>query len=416
MTTNTKDQKSNFKQFSPEEKKAWLEKKVLEDESIQEQNLLELRDTFIQGIKNVLDNPSEYAWKKSWINILNPDSSAFPEKFTDTHQYGYNNGLKLLITAQKRGYVDNRWLTLSEARKLGLEFIGDEKLDFVHISRPIIQRGYGKSSVAEEELSKAEQAREAKRLKTLAETTGNKFDPEKVPTTKKVYKSAPVQRFTFFKVYNLSLFKGYEASSFMGFTRNEAVFKSEDAEKMVKHLGARVRFGSNAAYFVSTASKEDVDNFINMPFVSQFNSYEEFISVFSHEAIHYTGAACRLNRKESDFYKSLSQTKAKAFEELVAEIGAALICIKLGISNAPMRENHFTYLAEWISGLDNDLTYITEAMKFANSAIYYIESTVRKNIENNILSDLQDADANMLRSEPFNNDGFPVISETVSLN
>lgn len=390
MSTNTPKSKE-FKKFTEEEKKEWLAKKIKEDESIDQKSIEDLRDFFVTGIKEILESNDTPRWRKSWITILNPDSSAFPEKFTDRHLYGYSNGLRLLNATQKQGYVDNRWLSLSDARKLKLEFIGDKIADKVHILRPIIKRGFRDQSQIEVPLDKNEFAKEFKKRNDIATKTGAPaVKKEDIPTTKKVYINAPVQRYTNHVVYNLSLFKGYEASNFMGFARNEAIFKNEEAEKILNYCGATIRFGYNAAYFQSS-SCGSIDR-INMPLPEQFDGIEHFFATLFHELIHHTGHSSRLNRKSSSFFQTLNKSEALAFEELIAEIGSALMCLRIGITQAPIRDSHLKYVANWLQKLDNDVDYVSEALKFATSAVYHIQRTVENNMKEGIKTPLRYGD------------------------
>ena len=64
----------------------------------------------------------------------------------------------------------------------------------------------------------------------------------------------------------------------------------------------------------------------------------------------------RLNIKNNEGY---------AFEELVAELGAAFQCLMLGVSAEP-REDHAKYLNNWIKALKDDKRLIYKAAKLAS--------------------------------------------------
>lgn len=92
---------------------------------------------------------------------------------------------------------------------------------------------------------------------------------------------------------------------------------------------------------------------------------ECFHSTQLHELTHATGNKARLNRldiKNNDGY---------AFEELVAELGAAFQCLMLGVSAEP-REDHAKYLNNWIAALKNDKRLIYRAAKLAQQAVDHI--------------------------------------------
>ena len=59
--------------------------------------------------------------------------------------------------------------------------------------------------------------------------------------------------------------------------------------------------------------------------------------------------------------------KAYAFEELVAEIGSAMICGSLGLEAKP-REDHVQYIKGWLSCLRNDNNFVISAASHAQKA------------------------------------------------
>lgn len=58
-------------------------------------------------------------------------------------------------------------------------------------------------------------------------------------------------------------------------------------------------------------------------------------------------------------------------EELVAEIGSAFFCARLGISSSP-REDHAQYLGNWLSVLKGDKRAIFTAAAKAQAAIDFV--------------------------------------------
>jgi antirestriction protein ArdC len=64
---------------------------------------------------------------------------------------------------------------------------------------------------------------------------------------------------------------------------------------------------------------------------------------------------------------SASETDAYAFEELVAELGAAFLCADLGIT-PEVREDHAAYLAHWLQVLKQDKRAIFTAAAAAQRA------------------------------------------------
>ena len=90
---------------------------------------------------------------------------------------------------------------------------------------------------------------------------------------------------------------------------------------------------------------------------------EAYYSTLAHELVHWTGHESRKNRKLLNNFGS----KAYAFEELVAELGAAFCCAALGISNEP-RVDHAQYLNNWLTVLKQDKKAIFKAASLAREA------------------------------------------------
>lgn len=99
---------------------------------------------------------------------------------------------------------------------------------------------------------------------------------------------------------------------------------------------------------------------IEMPAIEQFKSESEYYGTLSHELIHWTGHATRLDRLSG---------KAKedyAFEELIAELGALYLTSHIGAT--PDFSNSAAYLNSWLSALRNDKKYIFRAATAAQKA------------------------------------------------
>ena len=82
---------------------------------------------------------------------------------------------------------------------------------------------------------------------------------------------------------------------------------------------------------------------------------------------HWTGAKYRLNRE----FGLRFGDKTYAFEELIAELGAAFMCSAFGITNEP-RPDHAAYLSSWLEILDNDAKAIFTAANRAQEAIQFL--------------------------------------------
>lgn len=106
---------------------------------------------------------------------------------------------------------------------------------------------------------------------------------------------------------------------------------------------------------------------ISMPYLGQFTNAQDYYSVLLHEMTHSTGNAKRLNRDLANSFGS----KEYAKEELIAELGAAMLCGNLNITNTP-RPDHAQYIASWLKVLENDKRFIIQAAGKAQKACDYI--------------------------------------------
>ena len=126
------------------------------------------------------------------------------------------------------------------------------------------------------------------------------------------------------------------------------------AEAFIRATGAEIHHGGAGAYYSPGADS------IQLPDPGAFESLEAYYAVAAHELIHWTAKRCgrELGKQGTDAY---------AFEELIAEIGAAYLCADLGI-NAQPREDHACYLASWLKRLGDDTRAIFRASTAAQAA------------------------------------------------
>src|SRR6267378_6180399 len=91
---------------------------------------------------------------------------------------------------------------------------------------------------------------------------------------------------------------------------------------------------------------------VGMPSKSLFGSAEEYYSTLFHELTHSTGHASRVGREGIE---QLAQFGSESYskEELIAEMGAAMLCGVTGIAPATL-ENSAAYLKTWIARLKSD--------------------------------------------------------------
>ena len=141
----------------------------------------------------------------------------------------------------------------------------------------------------------------------------------------------------------------------------------EGIETFVAATRAVIRHGGDVACY---RPREDIirmpdrARFVGSPTSSPTHAY---YSTLLHELTHWTGARHRLDRTFGERFKD----QAYAFEELVAELGAAFLCGDLGVANEP-RPDHAAYVASWLFVLEQDRRAVFAAARFASAAAAYL--------------------------------------------
>jgi antirestriction protein ArdC len=109
---------------------------------------------------------------------------------------------------------------------------------------------------------------------------------------------------------------------------------------------------------------------VGMPARSAFHSSEEYYSTLFHELTHSTGHASRVARDGIMNHNPFgSEDYSK--EELVAEMGAAMLCGIAGIESQTLG-NSAAYVQSWINRLKSDSRLVVSAAAQAQKAADYI--------------------------------------------
>jgi antirestriction protein ArdC len=102
-----------------------------------------------------------------------------------------------------------------------------------------------------------------------------------------------------------------------------------------------------------------------------FNGPEYYYGTLLHELVHWTGAEKRLDREKGKRFGD----DAYAMEELVAEIGAAFMCAEFGIESTT-RDDHASYIKNWLEVLQKDKKAIVSAASMAEKAVAFMQEKV----------------------------------------
>ena len=136
----------------------------------------------------------------------------------------------------------------------------------------------------------------------------------------------------------------------------------------IDRLGIEVRYGGGSAYYAPGPDR------IQMPPFETFESSQTFYSTLLHEATHATGHRTRLDRLRGRF-----DDRARAREELVAELGSAFLCADLGIASAP-RADHASYIASWLELLSDEPRAVFDAATQAQQAVEFLHALHDRNV------------------------------------
>jgi antirestriction protein ArdC len=165
-------------------------------------------------------------------------------------------------------------------------------------------------------------------------------------------------------VFNADQVDGYE---FKESRQQDNAEILETAEQFMTATGADIRKGGLLACYHREG------DYIALPDMSLFHdtetstASEAYYSTTFHELTHWTGAAQRLERDKGKKYGD----PAYAFEEIIAELGAAMLSAKLGITNSA-RADHAQYVDGWLKALKNDKKFIFSAASQAQKAADYL--------------------------------------------
>jgi len=284
---------------------------------------MDIRQEITNKIIAIMER-GQQATQELWVKS---SASGFPINASTGKQY---NGINILILwneAAENGYEKNLWLTYKQAAAMGAQ----------------VRKGEKGTMCAYFEMMKKKDKK--------TENQENNDESEFFPMCKP------------FWVFNVAQIDGLPEEMTRPDNLEELPKFSpiESAEKILASSGAVINHGGNRAFY--SISKDEVF----LPERERFTTPENYYAVGLHELTHWTGHKSRLDRK---FGKRFGDN-AYAFEELVAELGAAFVIGHCGLIGATI-ENHANYLNSWIKVLKEDKTAIFTAAKNAGQAFDFL--------------------------------------------
>lgn len=161
-----------------------------------------------------------------------------------------------------------------------------------------------------------------------------------------------------FTVFNTQQIDGLSERFTQAITPQISEFEDNQAAELMLSQ-AEIIYGSNRACFIPSRDE------IHLPNKTEFKSIPDFYATALHELTHWTGHTSRLARDFNGRFGDASY----AFEELVAELGAAFLCAHSGVDG---QLQHGSYIASWLKVLKNDKKAIFTAAAAARRAAEFL--------------------------------------------
>lgn len=267
----------------------------------------------------------ELPWHKPWT--VTGCAPALPLRANGVPYQGINVML-LWMESMEKGFKSSKWMTFKQALEVGANVRKGEKGTMVVFSDRVKRTEIGADGQDKDKFIPFLKAYSVFNLDQI-DNLPEKFLPP-----------PPAPPRTLFEVH-------------------------QGAEAFFGAIGAEIRHGGDRAFY-----RKDLD-FIQMPEVEKFVSAAAYAGVKAHEIVHWTGHE---RRNAREFGKRFGDN-AYAFEELVAELGAAFLCAELGVA-PEVREDHAAYVATWLKVLKNDKRAVIAAASHAQHAVTFLKEQV----------------------------------------
>jgi antirestriction protein ArdC len=170
--------------------------------------------------------------------------------------------------------------------------------------------------------------------------------------------------FVYRDVFNADQVEGYSPKA-EELPESDIVMCAE-AESYLKNLDIDSQHGGGRAYYYHPGDYVRIPPEADFKETEYSSATEGYYGTKFHEYAHATRHESRCKRDKNNDKTSY------AFEELVAELSATILCCRFNISPQP-REDHSKYIRSWLKPLKDDKTMIIRAMKNASTAIAWMD-------------------------------------------
>ena len=249
------------------------------------------------------------------------ESTAIPSNLATGKPYRGINILMLLIEAAACHYADSRWLTFKQANELGAR----------------IRKGEHGTVIV------------FYRLREIDDDANEGTDNESTAKRR-------IPMLKSYRVFNASQLESLPDR--FSLPQTKAWQPVDEAQKLLNVSGAVINHGGNRAFYHPGTDT------IQLPPTAAFGQPADYYATALHELCHWTGHPRRLNRVLGQRH----DIEAYAYEELVAEMGAAFLCAYCGL---PALLEHASYIDAWLDALRRDKRLIFVAAGAAQKAADY---------------------------------------------
>jgi antirestriction protein ArdC len=273
------------------------------------------RDVYREITERILDalESGTVPWRRPWRDF------GMQRNLSSRRPYRGINQLLTQLTQQLRGYGSPFWLTYRGAERAGGHVRRAERGTLVVLWKRLVVED--------------EESEEKKRIWWARAYT----------------------------VFNLDQVDGVEAPAI-----EEKRLEFEPNQRC-EHLLARMPDPPTVQHVPGGAFYVPASDTITLPPRESFHEVEGYYATRFHETVHSTGHSSRLDRELA----SRSSEESYSREELIAELGAAMLCGRAGI--APQRlEQSAAYIASWLAALRNDKRMVVSASQHAQRAVDHI--------------------------------------------
>ena len=280
------------------------------------------KKTQIEELIERMETTGTLPWVKTWECKSN-NGATMPVNHVSNKGYRGGNRWSLVLQQLVNGYSSNRWLTFNQAREVGLIVTKGSKGTMITHYTTYIKENKEDDTVEHR-----------KSLRT-------------------------------FTVFNL------DQTNYVADVKEENnIINTEEQEKEIAALLRRYIRREEIFLQYGNPSYHPVQDVICMPEKHEFTTIDEYYSTLSHECVHSTGVASRLNRCDNSYtHEKYSK------EELVAELATIIICSEYGLTS--VIDNSQAYLQHWLGQIKKSPKFLVEVFGDSEKAVDYIHSVVK---------------------------------------